>query len=104
MAGCMCALGGFVAGDRALLRAAGSPRAIEILSDGSAKCLFANGESATLGPGRVTRSWVALPLRAARRRASLLVVAGMLAPNDFRRLRLWARWGRLPDPAALERP
>ncbi len=100
LAALVLALGGVAARDRALLRAPGSPRSIEILSDGSAKCLFANGESAVLdrdGLGVVTRFWVAVRLQA-RRRRSLFLSTGMLAPEDFRLLRLWALWGRLPGP------
>jgi len=92
------ALGCFAAWDRALLRAARSPKALEISRGGTAKCLFANGESAELRPlkgSSVTRYWVALGLRAPRRR-SLFIAAGMLAPEAFRLLRLWALWGRLP--------
>jgi hypothetical protein len=94
-------LGGIAAWDRALLRAPRSPRQIEVHPDGGAKCLFANGESTDLGPEcvrAVTRYWVALRMRTLRRR-SLFIASGMLAPDDFRRLRLWALWGRLPGLA-----
>jgi hypothetical protein len=99
-------LGGIAARDRALLRAPGSPRWIELHPDGRAKCLFANGESADLPREKalaVTQYWVALRLQA-RRRRSLFVTAGMLAPEDLRRLRLWVLWGRLPGLASGQAP
>jgi len=94
----IAALGCFAAWDRALLRAARSPKVLEVYRTGAAKCLFANGESAELRPLKgtsVTRYWVALGLGAPRRR-SLFIAAGMLAPKTLRLLRLWALWGRLP--------
>jgi hypothetical protein len=94
-------LGVAAAWDRALLRAARSARVIEISSGGEARCLFADGASANVQPLRgsaVTRYWVALGLRS-RRRRSLFVTAGMLAPDAMRRLRIWALWGRLPRVA-----
>jgi hypothetical protein len=100
------ALGLAAAWDRALFRAKAAPAAIEILPTGEARCLFANGESAaialTAGRG-VTRYWVALRLQAPRRRA-LLATAGMLDAESFRRLRLWALWGRLPGVVRRQRP
>jgi len=96
------ALGCFAAWDRALLRAERSPKVLEISRGGTAKCLFANGDSAVLQPlkgSSVTRYWVALGLRVPLRR-SLFIAAGMLAPQAFRLLRLWALWGRLPRVAS----
>jgi hypothetical protein len=43
---------------------------------------------------------VSLPLTGAGRR-NLLVVRDMLPPGEFRALRLWALWGRVPGAAAL---
>lgn len=94
----IAALGGIAAWDRALLRSPYSPRALEFLRDGTAKCLLANGESAVLQPlkgSAVTRYWVAFGLGSPRRR-SLFIAAGMLAPQAMRLLRLWALWGKLP--------
>jgi hypothetical protein len=88
--------------DRALLRSPRSPKALEISRHGTAKCVFANGESAALQPLRgpaVTRYWVALGLRSPGRR-SLFIAAGMLAPRALRLLRLWALWGKLPRAAS----
>ena len=91
------ALGMASAWGRALLRASASVRMLEI--DGEALVLhLTGGESlrAEASPRRYVSRWfVTVPLvRPARR--TLLVSAGMLAPADFRRLRLWALWGRLP--------
>ena len=99
------ALGVAAAWDRALLRAGRSPRTIEIRPSGEAVCLFAEGDSAAVEArgGGVTRYWVALRLRS-RWRRSLLVAAGMLPPESFRRLRLWALWGRLPGVAPWQLP
>jgi len=94
------ALGCAAAWDRALLRAPRSAKAIEIARDGAAKCLFADGGSASLRPlggSAVTRYWVALRLRGPGR-GSLFIAKGMLAPQALRLLRLWALWGRLPVP------
>jgi hypothetical protein len=100
------ALGLAAARDRALLRGTKSPAAIEILPTGEARCLFANGETAALAPAAghgVTRYWVALRLQAPLRGA-LLATGGMLEAESFRRLRLWALWGRLPGVARRQRP
>jgi len=100
------ALGAAAAFDRALLAARRSPRTIEIDLAGEAYCTFANGESAPIATGRgaaVSRHWVSLGLRAPWRR-SLLVVAGMLTDDNFRLLRLWALWGRLPAVARQQLP
>jgi hypothetical protein len=99
------ALGLAAAWDRALLRAGRSPNAIEIRPSGEAVCLFSNGDSAAVEAqgGGVTRYWVALRLRSPMRR-SLLVAAGMLPPESFRLLRLWALWGRLPGVAPRQLP
>jgi hypothetical protein len=103
-------LGLAAAWDRALLRAGGSPSAIEIYPSGEATCRLANGESARLEAqdgSSVTRNWVSVRLRRdgpAQSRRSLLVTAGMLPPESFRLLRLWALWGRLPGVAPRQLP
>lgn len=49
-------------------------------------------------PRHVTRLWVIVPAgRAPTRR--LLVTADMLAPEEFRRLRVWALWGSIAGQA-----
>ena len=94
------ALGVAAAWSRALLAAGHSVRAIEL---GAAEALFelANGArvAAPVAARRyVTRHLVALPLGGELRR-TLLVTADMLGQEEFRRLRLWALWNRLPAVA-----
>ena len=94
------ALGAAAAWGRALLAAGNSVRAIEL---GAAEPVFelANGAriSAPVAARRyVTRHLVALPLGGELRR-TLLVSADMLGREEFRRLRLWALWNRLPGVA-----
>jgi hypothetical protein len=58
---------------------------------------LAGGESLGVAVGHrryVTRFVVTLPLSRPLSR-TLLVTADMLGPREFRRLRLWAIWGRL---------
>ncbi|HET7365709.1 MAG TPA: protein YgfX [Burkholderiales bacterium] len=94
------ALGAAAAWSRALLAASNCVRAIEL---GGAEPVFelANGEriAAPVAARRyVTRYVVALPLGGKLRR-TLLVSADMLGAEEFRRLRLWALWNRLPAVA-----
>ena len=100
LAAAFLALGLAAAWSRALLRAASSVRAIEV---GGATPVFrlADGTelAARVGARRyVTRYVVALPLETPLRR-TLLVTADMLGREEFRRLRLWALWNRLPGVA-----
>jgi hypothetical protein len=94
------ALGAAAAWSRALLGAGSSVRAIEL---GGPEAVFelANGARlvAPVAARRyVTRYLVALPLGGELRR-TLLVSADMLGAEEFRRLRLWALWNRLPGVA-----
>ena len=94
------ALGAAAAWSRALLAASASVRAIEL---GGAEPVFelANGArvaAAVAARRYVTRHLVALPLGGELRR-TLLVTADMLGREEFRRLRLWALWNRLPGVA-----
>jgi hypothetical protein len=93
-------LGCAAAWSRALLRSPASVRALQV---GGEQPLFelARGESlsAAVADRRyVTRFVVALPLGKPLGR-TLLVTADMLGPREFRRLRLWALWNRLPSEA-----
>ncbi len=97
-------LGVVTARDRAWLRAASSPRRLELGQDAGARLHLADGRrlEVTVAPRRhVSPWWVSLALRgpAARR---LLVVRDMLSEEDFRRLRLWALWGRVPGVAGAQ--
>ena len=98
-------LGGVSAWDRALLRGAGSARAIEIQPSGAAAVVLATGERVAVravGGVGVTRHWVALaPLSFAGR--SLVVTSGMLGAAGARLLRLWALWGKTPGVASGQR-
>jgi len=97
-------LGAAAAWSRAMLRSPASVRAIEIsgeslaleLRDGS-RIFAAPAEQRYVGRFAVT-----VPLRQPRR--TILVTAGMMAADDFRRLRIWALWGRLPGVAAARLP
>ena len=94
----LVALGGAAAWGRALLRSRASVRAIEV---GSGDPVFhlAGGESfAARVAGRryVTRRVVVLPFK----NRALLVTADMLKAGEFRKLRLWALWNRLPSDRA----
>ncbi|MFN2644558.1 MAG: hypothetical protein ABR570_06180 [Burkholderiales bacterium] len=96
----LLALGLAAAWSRALLRARRSVRAIEV---GGAQPVFelASGErlSAPIAERRyVTRHLVGLSIGAGLRR-SLLITPDMLGAHEFRRLRLWALWNRLPSDA-----
>ena len=103
------ALGLAAAWSRALLRAAGSVRAIRL---GGAQPVFelASGDSfpAAIGARRyVTRYLVAFPYKrvataGAPLSRTLLVTGDMLGAQEFRRLRIWALWNRLPGVAAKQ--
>lgn len=105
LAALLVALGFATAWDRALLRARSSVRGIELLGPDDAvfELQDRSRANARVGARRwVSAGLVALPVALPRRRA--LVVAGdMLAPEDFRRLRLWALWGQLPGVASIPR-
>jgi len=96
------ALGAASAWDRALLRGARSPRAVEFRAGAGAVVVLASGEAVAVRAVRgigVTRHWVALaPVSFPGR--SMLVTAGMTGPAGARLLRLWALWGRTPGAAA----
>jgi len=99
----LIALGAAAAWGRALLRSAASVRAIEI---GESVPVFelASGDrlAAEVAARRyVTRYVVALPLGRPLSR-TLLVTADMLGAEEFRRLRIWALWNRLPRVAAKQ--
>lgn len=101
-------LGGIAAWERALLRGARSPCAIEIQPSGAvlaAVVVLANGETVAVRAVRgigVARHWVALRSASITGRGVLLT-AGMLEPAALRVLRLWALWGRIPGVASGQR-
>jgi hypothetical protein len=94
-------LGVAVTWDRALLRGRRSVRGLELRADGAAVFTLADGrrlEGTVAARRNVNPWWVTLPLRGASRRI-LLVARDMLPPEEFRRLRMWVLWGRVPKAA-----
>jgi hypothetical protein len=101
----LLALGAATARDRALLRARGSLRALELGEGGAATLELADGRrlAGRVGERRHVGSWwVALPFEGEARR-NIIVARDMLAPVEFRSLRLWALWGRVPVAAVPPR-
>lgn len=93
-------LGGASAWHRGLLRGRRSVRAVRLSPEGRAVLELADGRELGRRVARrryVSPRWVALPY-ADVPGAGLLIVRGMLEPAAFRRLRLWALWGRTPAP------
>jgi hypothetical protein len=97
-------LGLAAAWSRALLRSRNSVRALEISGPGLTLELGSGDRVAAQVAERryVSRLAVTLPLQRPRR--TLLVTADMLPAADFRRLRIWALWGKLPGVAAAQLP
>jgi membrane-bound toxin of toxin-antitoxin system len=90
-------LGVAAAWSRALHRAPSSVRALE-LGGPQLEVRLANGEcfAAEVAARRYAgRHMVILPLRRPVRR-TILVTRDMTDADSFRRLRIWALWGRLP--------
>ena len=103
LAAMLVLLGLATAWGRALLASSASVRAIEI-GAGQPVVELAGGDrlGAEVASRRyVTRYVVALPLLKPFRR-TLLVTADMLGREEFRRLRIWALWNRLPAVAAKQ--
>jgi hypothetical protein len=100
LAGGFLLLGAAAAWARALHGSRASVRALE-LSGNEILLELKDGRRvhAELRPGRhVSRFMVTLPVRRPMRR-TILVTADMLRAEEFRRLRLWALWGKLPVAA-----
>jgi hypothetical protein len=98
-------LGSAAAWSRALLRSRLSVTVIELASAGMSLELK-NGErlAAALAERRHVSRWmVTLPLVRPVRR-TILVTRDMLVPDEFRHLRIWALWGRLPKVAFKQLP
>jgi hypothetical protein len=97
LAAALLALGGAAAWSRALHRSARSIRRLE-LAGPELGVTLTSGASFVVRPGGrryVSRWMVALPLPSPLRR-TLLVTGDMLDADSFRRLRIWALWGKLP--------
>jgi hypothetical protein len=100
------ALGVAAAWDRALLRGRRSPRALELAPPGEGVLVLANGERLRVAIDErpaVSRLWVSLPVRAPVPR-TVFIPADMLGRQEFRLLRLWALWGRMPGVASGQLP
>jgi len=100
LAAALLGLGAAAAWARALHGSLRSVRALELSgSDLVLELRDGTRHAAELAAGRhVSRAMVTLPVRRPVRR-TILVTRDMLEPDSFRRLRLWALWGKLPtDP------
>ncbi len=95
----LLALGMAAARSRALLRGRRSQRALEIRGESLVVELADGARIEAAHPGRchVSRLAVILPLA-----GTVLVTADMLGAAEFRRLRLWALWRKLPAVAAKQ--
>jgi hypothetical protein len=103
LSGLLLVLGIATAWRRALLAAGASIKVIEIGANPAIELASGERFSAEVAARRyVTRYLVALPLRSPSRR-TLLVTADMLDPQEFRRLRIWALWNRLPSAHLADR-
>ena len=101
LAAALVALGLAAAWSRALLRGRDSIRSL-VLGDGQVAVQRGSGpeiKARLVATAHVSRHLVILRLGAPLRRA-VLVMPGMLDADDFRRLRIWALWGKLPGVAA----
>jgi len=105
LAGCLMFLGLAAAWGRALLKSSASVRALEV-SGSEVTLELASGERIVCRPaGRryVNRFMVSLPLRPPMRR-TILITGDMLERDAFRRLRIWALWGKLPGVETRQPP
>jgi len=94
----LLALGLATARDRAWLAGRNAVRAIEISGTEQITLEMADGKrrQVSAGPRRsVNRLFVSIPVRVSMRR-TILVTADMLDEGQFRELRVWALWGRVP--------
>lgn len=94
-------LGAVAAWERALHRGRGSVRSLELRDGGAALLQLADGRrvAGTVATRRnVNRWWVTLPLQGRSRRI-VVVTRDMVPAGEFRRLRIWALWGRVPGVA-----
>ncbi len=97
IAAALAGLGAITAARRALLRTRGSVRVLELEGTGLTVCLAGGKRFAAEVAARryVSRFIVILPLRPWTH-GTILVTRDMVGGDAFRRLRVWALWGRLP--------
>jgi uncharacterized membrane protein len=101
VAALLLALGIFTALDRALLRHPDSVRSLLIEGPHTLGLVTADGRRSDVLAGNrrhVSRLAVIIPVRHTMRR-TIVVTGDMLDVESFRRLRLWALWGRVPGTA-----
>jgi hypothetical protein len=102
----ICILGTLAVARRTLLSAASAPALLELKRDGSLGVRLRGGAEIGGLPAErryVTRWLVVLELAGSPlARRTIVVARDMLAPAEFRHLRLWALWRALPEapPAA----
>jgi hypothetical protein len=99
----LVALGCAAAWGRALHRMPSSVRAVELAGAG-VQIELASGERLSAEPAArryVARYLVLIPLRRPVRR-TMLLTRDMTDADSFRRLRIWALWGRVPGVAGKQ--
>jgi hypothetical protein len=98
-------LGIAAARDRALLRGTAAIRGFALEDSEHMMLELAHGRRlrARVGARRWVSARIVILTLALPRRRTLLVTGDMLAPEAFRRLRLWALWGQLPGVASMPR-
>jgi hypothetical protein len=102
----LLALGLATARDRAWLAGRSAVRAIELSGSEQITLETADGkrQQAPVGARRfVNRLFVSIPVRISMRR-TILVTADMLDEGQFRALRVWALWGRVPGAMTPQAP
>lgn len=100
----MACLGVAAALDRALLLGKRSLRALSMEGKDQLTLELANSELVPLRVGArryVSRFLVVLPDAVSMRR-TIVIAGGMLEPESFRALRLWALWGQVPQSAPAQ--
>ncbi len=97
-------LGVAAAWDRALLRSRRSVQALNIESGDSVILELANAEHVGLriSQRRFVSALVVILPGAPWMHRTIVVWHDMLGPDSFRALRLWALWGRVPDPGTAQ--
>jgi hypothetical protein len=103
LAGLVAVLGAAAVWSRALHRSRSSVKALEIGANGI-EIELGNGArlAAAVAERRyVGRHFVLLPLRSPVRR-TVLLTRDMTDPDSFRRLRIWALWGKLSGVAGKQ--
>jgi hypothetical protein len=95
-------LGCAAAWNRALLRGRSSVRALRIGGEDAVTLELANAERVPLriSPRRYVSGVVVVLPGVSSMHRTIVVTHDMVSPEAFRALRLWALWGRFPEPGA----